>query len=85
MSQWNKLIEQILKLDKNLRYEDLSKAMITIGYVSKQPRRGSSHVTFRKEGRYPITIPKGNPVNAAYIKLVRDAVEQYLNEGDDNE
>ena len=82
MSQWDKLIERILMLDKSLRDDELSKAMKKIGYTSKQPRGGSSHVTFRKKGRYPVTIPKGNPVNIAYIELVRDAVEQYESENE---
>ena len=85
MSQWNKLIERILMLDKSLRDDELSKAMKKIGYTSKQPRGGSSHVTFRKKGRYPVTIPKGNPVNIAYIELVRDAVEQYESEHEKDE
>ena len=85
MSQWNKLIERILILDKSLRDDELSKAMKKIGYISKQPRGGSSHVTFRKKGRYPVTIPKGNPVNIAYIELVRDAVEQYESENEKDE
>ena len=85
MSQWNKLIERILMLDKSLRDDELSKAMKKIGYTSKQPRGGSSHVTFRKKGRYPVTIPKGNPVNIAYIELVRDAIEQYESENEKNE
>ena len=72
MARWEKLIEQILQLDKGLRYDDLSKALTTIGYKPRQP--GSSHVTFRKTGKMPITIPKGNPVNKAYIELVRDAI-----------
>ena len=78
MAQWEKLIEQILRLDKSLRYEDLSKALKTIGYRSRQP--GSSHVTFRKSGKMLITIPKGNPVNKAYIELVRDAVIMFESE-----
>ena len=85
MSQWNKLIERILMLDKSLRDDELSKAMKKIGYTSKQPRGGSSHVTFRKKGRYPVTIPKGNPVNIAYIELVRDAIEQYESENEKDE
>ena len=72
MAQWEKLIEQILSLDRGLRFEDLSKALKTIGYESRQP--GGSHVTFRKSGKMPVTIPRGNPVNKAYIELVRDAV-----------
>ena len=85
MSQWNKLIERILMLDKSLRDDELSKAMKKIGYTSKQPRGGSSHVTFRKKGKYPVTIPKGNPVNIAYIELVRDAIEQDESEDEKDE
>lgn len=85
MSKWNKLIERILILDKSLRDDELSKAMRKIGYTSKQPRGGSSHVTFRKKGRYPVTIPRGNPVNIAYIELVRDAVELYESESEGND
>ena len=82
MGQWDKLIEHILQLDKNLRFEDLSKALIRIGYAQRQPRRGSSHITFRKPDKYPITIPKGNPVNMSYIELVRDAIILFENEGE---
>ena len=85
MGQWDKLINQILSLDKNLRFEDLSKALKKIGYTSKQPHGGSSHVTFRKNGRYPITIPKGNPINTVYIELVRDAIKQYESESESND
>ena len=81
MAQWEKLIEQILCLDKGLRYEDLSKALRAIGYESQQPC--GSHVTFRKTGRMPITIPKGNPVNKVYIELVKDAV--ILSESKEND
>ena len=85
MGQWDKLIDQILRCDKNLRFEDLSKALNKIGYTSKQPRGGSSHVTFRKDGKYPITIPKSNPVNKVYIELVREAVKQFESESDSDD
>jgi len=39
-----------------------------------QPKRGSSHYTFRKDGKPPITIPKDNPISMVYVKLVRDAI-----------
>ena len=42
------------------------------------PADGSSHKTFRKKGRTPITIPFDTPVKIAYVKKVRDAIE---NEG----
>lgn len=83
MSQWDQLIAEILAENKNLRFEDLKKALLKIGYTMDQPRGGSSHYTFRKPGCMPITIPKQQPMNRAYIVLVAAAVRQYLKEDDD--
>ena len=80
MSQWDKLVAAILAKDKSLRFEDLAKALIRMGYVMSQPRGGSSHYTFRKPGGTPITIPKQQPLNRAYIDLVAEAVKRYLEE-----
>lgn len=80
MSQWDKLIANILAENKNLRFEDLKKALIKIGYTMEQPHGGSSHYTFRKTGCLPITIPKQQPMNRAYIELVSAAVRRYLEE-----
>lgn len=80
MSQWEKLIRDILNKDKKLRFDDLKKALLRIGYTMDQPRGGSSHYTFRKPGCMPITIPKQQPMNRAYIELVADVVGKYLEE-----
>ncbi len=80
MSQWDKLIRDILGKNPNLRFEDLAKALERMGYVCHQPRGGSSHYTFRKEGCLPITIPKQTPLRKAYIELVAEAVRNYLKE-----
>jgi len=80
MSQWDKLVANILAKNKNLRFEELAKALTKIGYTMEQPRGGSSHYTFRKAGCLPITIPKQQPMNKAYIELVADAVRQFLQE-----
>jgi len=74
MGKLEKLIEKILKLDKNLRFDELAKVLKRYGYNQSQPGKGSSHYTFRKDGKMPITIPKDNPVNTAYVELVRDAL-----------
>ena len=80
MSQWDKLVAEILKQNPNLRFEDLYKALIKIGYTVEQPRGGSSHYTFRKDGATPITLPKHVPMKKAYINLVADTVRAYLQE-----
>ncbi len=75
MSTWDKLLDRILSLSKDLRFEELRKVLETYGYTMKAPRSGSSHYTFRKDGCMPITIPKSNPIKKAYVELVRDVVE----------
>lgn len=80
LSQWDKLIEEILKKDTGLRFEDLAKALIKIGYVQNQPKGGSSHYTFRKKGCMPVTIPKHSPLKKIYVELVAEAVRVYLEE-----
>ena len=85
MSQWDKLIEEILKLNKNLRFEDLAKALIRMGYAQHQPKGGSSHHTFRKDGKMPITLPKATQMNKVYVEMVRDAVLDFESEEMDDE
>ena len=80
LSQWDKLIENIINKSPGLRFEELSKALQKIGYESAQPRSGSSHYTFRKKGCTPITIPRHTPLKKAYIELVAEAVRIYLEE-----
>jgi len=74
MGKLEKLIEKIIKLDKNLRFDELAKVLIRLGYKQNQPGGGSSHYTFRKEGKMPITIPKDNPITKVYVELVRDVL-----------
>jgi len=82
MGKLEKLIEKILKLDKNLRFNELAKVLIRLGYKQIQPKSGSSHYIFRKENFPPISIPKDSPIKMAYVELVRDIVTMYLTGGD---
>jgi len=74
MSIHEKLIDKVMALDRNMRFDELSKVLKTLGYDGKPPRGGSSHVTFRKNGKMPITIPVACPIKVAYIKMVKDAI-----------
>ena len=82
MSQWAKLLDQILNLSKELRFDELKKVLESYGYTMNAPRGGSSHYTFRKPGCRPITIPKHEPIKKVYVEMVRDIVES---EGNDHE
>lgn len=76
MSKWDKLIQRIKSLDKNLRFEEIKKVLEYFGYEVKVPRSGSSHYTFRRNGRAPITIPKHKYVKIVYVETVRDVIEE---------
>ena len=76
MSQFDKLINRIRSLDKNLRFAELQKILEHYGYVMEGPAGGSSHKTFRKPGCSPITIPQNNPIKRAYVEMVKEIVEQ---------
>ena len=75
MSKFYKLLQKIRSMNKNLRFDELRKVLEFYDYEVDGPANGSSHKTFRKKGRTPITIPIDNPVKMAYVKKVRDAIE----------
>lgn len=75
MSQWDKLIERVCSLSKDLRFDELRRVLESCGYEMKRPGSGSSHCTFRKSGCAPITIPVHEPIKVTYVRMVRDVVE----------
>ena len=81
MSKKDKLIARIMSLDKNIRAEEITKVMEEMGYTPEFPSGGSSHCTFRKKGRNPITIPFHKPISVVYLKLVRDTIELESKDG----
>jgi len=66
MSKWDKLISRIMTLDNDMRFEELRRVLESYGYTMRTPGSGSSHCTFRKEGKNPITIPKHEPIKRIY-------------------
>lgn len=82
MSKKEKLLRQIMNLDKNLRIEEVKRLMEDFGYEGHYPPSGSSHYTFRKEGRMPITVPVHGVISVEYIKQIKAAIVIELKEGD---
>ena len=80
MSKWDKLLSKILSLSKDMRFQELKRVLEYYGYQMKAPSSGSSHYTFRKPGKNPITIPKHEPIKKIYVEMVRKIVEEGLNE-----
>jgi len=75
MSKWDKLLERICSLSKDMRFEELRKVLESYGYTMNAPKGGSSHYTFRKPGKQPITIPRHEPIKKVYVQMVKDIIE----------
>ena len=75
MSKWDKLLERIKGLSKDLRLDELRRVLEGYGYTMSRPHGGSSHCTFRKPGCMPITIPVHEPIKTVYVQMVREIVE----------
>lgn len=75
MSKWDKLLEKILNLSKDMRFDELRRILESYGYTMHSPRSGSSHYTFRKPGCQPITIPNHEPIKRVCVEMVKQVVE----------
>lgn len=79
MSRWSKLLKKICSLSLDMRFDELRKVLESYGYEMHSPHGGSSHVTFRKAGCNPITIPKHEPIKIVYVEMVKAVVESEVN------
>lgn len=75
LSKWEKLLLKIRTMSRDVRFNELKKILESYGYIAYNPSAGSSHWTFRKPGRPPITIPKDNPIKLTYVKMVKEIIE----------
>lgn len=78
MSKWDKLIQRILTLPNDVRFEELKAILEYYGYQMKGPGSGSSQMTFRKEGHNPITVPKHRHIKKVYVAMVQKVVEEEM-------
>lgn len=78
MSEFDKLLERIFSLDKNLRFDEVKKVLISFGYEPVYPRGGSSHCQFRKDYEPAITIPNHGRIKVCYVEMVKKAIEKEL-------
>lgn len=77
MSQLQKLMERIRNNPKTVRFDELEKILLRAGYKCRQTAHGSSHYTYYKEGKMPLTIPKKHPfVKEIYVKNAIEALEE---------
>lgn len=74
MSQFEKLIKKILE-EKSITYSEAEKVLLTMGYIARTPKGGSSHITFTKSPNQIITLVRTqNPLKKYLIKLIKEAI-----------
>ena len=78
MGKREKLIEKILsgKSDSNIRFQDLRKLLISLGF---EERIKGSHHSFRKEGveEKPNLQADGNKAKTYQVRQVRGILQKY--------
>ncbi len=75
MTRLDKLIDRILSLPNDMRFEEIEKVLTSYGYSPTFSGGGSSHCVFRKPGCNPITVPKHRPIKRTYVELVKEVIE----------
>lgn len=76
MSKWEKLINELYSKNPNIRFEEARKILVKLGYIMYETKGGSSHVTFRRSGCLPITLPRHGHIKKAYVEIIRRAYEE---------
>ena len=75
LSQFEKLLLRIRNNPKAVKFDELKKILTKYGYECTQPSGGSSHYTFRKDGKI-LTVPKhGAYVKEIYVRQVIAALD----------
>ena len=74
MTQFDKLIQKILE-EKEITYQEAEKVLVSLGYVARAPKGGSSHITFTKSPNQIITLVKTQkPLKKYLIRLIKEAI-----------
>ena len=77
MSKKQKLLEKIKNNPQRIRFQEVDKLLVSIGFDKRQPRGGSSHYTYSYKDII-ITIPYKKPyVKVKYIKNVIELLEKF--------
>jgi hypothetical protein len=76
LSRKQKLLEKIKSNPQKIRFEEVDRFLLSVGFDKRQPRGGSSYFTYTFEDMI-ITIPYKRPyVKTKYIKDVVELLER---------
>ncbi len=76
MTKKEKLLSKIKNNPKNIRFEEIDKILLDLGFERFQPSKGSSHYTYILE-KHRLTIPYKKPfVKVIYIKKAIEIIDE---------
>ena len=77
MSKKAKLLQKLRQNPKNVRFDDIDKLLLGLGFDKRQ--RGSSHIVYTISGQPPLTIPYRKPfILPVYVKQVLELLDELL-------
>lgn len=83
MAKLNKLYNRIARNPKDVDFAELDKILKQYGFKCRQPGTGSSHYIYRHPDLPDmLSIPKGRPVKAVYVKQALAAIEKLVEKSD---
>ena len=75
MSKKDKLNQKILE-GRNISFEEADKVLIKAGFIADSPQSGSSHITYRKQGKIQVTLVRNRKELKPYqIKMIQEAIQ----------
>lgn len=67
-------LERVIATKSNCAFDDIRALLEAAGFTVRQPRRGGSHYTFKRETLI-ITVPRAKPVKRHYVEAVLELIE----------
>jgi predicted RNA binding protein YcfA (HicA-like mRNA interferase family) len=84
MSKKEKALAKLRSNPKNVRFEELEKVLLGLGFIKRQER--TSHMVFTYPGYKPLTVPRRKPFLAPeYIKQALKLIDEIVLSEDDEE
>ena len=81
MGGLQKLYERIKNNPKTVRFEEIQKLLLRAGFRERQPRGGTSHYTYTKEGKI-LTVPYNRPyIKRVYVEQAIALLGDFYEEG----
>jgi len=78
MSQLLKLFGRVRNNPKTVKFEELDKLLLAAEFKRRQPRSGSSHYFYSKDGKY-LSVPRKSPyIKETYVEKAIEAIGDYF-------